>query len=395
MLMHASLGIGLESVDLETRTKCPTLIRNVIAREEVLESMGEELRVLYVALTRAKEKLIVTGTLKDPEAKVREAMNQALYHKENMAAHPVPMSFGQLAGAKRYLDWILPAVAGRGENSPFRVQIVDMSRVRGMQVEETAEQMVTRQALEEWNVEEVYDEKMQERLKQQFYYQYPYRDLEGKKLKYTVSELKKRAYLAEEAGELPYEDEPVVPLIPRFLQEEEEITGAPRGTAYHRVMELLDFTKEYDLEGTEAAIAKMCESGRIAGEMAESVKLKDILTFIHTTSGQRMKQAAEDDKLWKEQPFVLGIPVRDIYPEMTEADETMLVQGIIDVCFEEDGELVVLDYKTDKIWSEQKLLEKYQSQLEYYARALEQITGKKVREKIIYSFTMQKELAWK
>ena len=395
VLMHASLGIGLESVDLETRTKCPTLIRNVIAREEVLESMGEELRVLYVALTRAKEKLIVTGTLSDPETKVREAMNQALYHKENMAAHPTPMSFGQLAGAKRYLDWILPAVAGRGEKSPFRIQIVDMSQVRGSQIEQTAEQMVTRQALENWNVEEVYDEKMQERLKQQFYYQYPYRDLEGKKLKYTVSELKKRAYLAEEAGELPYEDEPVVPLIPRFLQGEEEITGAPRGTAYHRVMELLDFTKEYDLEGTEAAIEKMCESGRIAGEMAESVRPKDILTFIHTTSGQRMKQAAEENKLRKEQPFVLGIPARDIYPEMTEEDETMLVQGIIDVCFEEDGELVVLDYKTDKIWSEQKLLDKYQSQLEYYARALEQITGKKVREKIIYSFTMQKELAWK
>ena len=160
-------------------------------------------------------------------------------------------------------------------------------------------------------------------------------------------------------------------------------------------MELLDFSKEYDLEGTEAAIAKMRESGRIAGEMAESVRSKDVLTFLHTTSGQRMKQAAEENKLWKEQPFVLGIPARDIYPEMTEADETMLVQGIIDVCFEEDGELVVLDYKTDKIWSEQKLLEKYQSQLEYYARALEQITGKKVGEKIIYSFTMQKEIAWK
>ena len=139
----------------------------------------------------------------------------------------------------------------------------------------------------------------------------------------------------------------------------------------------------------------MRESGRIAGEMAESVRPKDILTFLHTTSGQRMKQAAEENKLWKEQPFVLGIPARDIHPEMTEADETMLVQGIIDVCFEENGELVVLDYKTDKIWSEQKLLEKYQSQLEYYARALEQITGKKVGEKIIYSFTMQKEIAWK
>ena len=395
VLMHASLGIGLESVDLETRTKCRTLIKNVIAREEVLESMGEELRVLYVALTRAKEKLIVTGTLKDPETKVREAINQAAYYKENVTDQPIPMSFGRLAGAKRYLDWILPAVAGRGEKSPFRIQIVDMSQVRGMQVEETAEQMMTRQALEDWNIEEVYDEAMQERLEQQFYYQYPYRDLEGKKLKYTVSELKKRAYLAEEAGELPYEDEPVVPLIPRFLQDEEEITGAPRGTAYHRVMELLDFTKEYDFESTEAAIEKMCESGRIAGEMAESVKPQDILTFIHTTSGQRMKRAAEENKLWKEQPFVLGIPARDIYPEMAEEDETMLVQGIIDVCFEEDGELVVLDYKTDKIWSEQKLLEKYQSQLEYYARALEQITDKKVREKIIYSFTMQKEIAWK
>ena len=81
----------------------------------------------------------------------------------------------------------------------------------------------------------------------------------------------------------------------------------------------------------------MCESGRIAGEMAESVRPKEIsLPFIHTTSGQRMKQAAEENKLRKEQPFVLGIPARDIYPEMTEEDETMLVQGIIDVCFEED-----------------------------------------------------------
>ena len=391
MVLHPELGIGLDYMDGKKRIKSPTIAKKAIAKQIDLENLGEELRVLYVALTRAKEKLILTGTLKDAPEKLEFFRQQANLSK----AADRPLSYLTREGASGYLDWILPAVAGRGERSPFRIQIVDMSQVRGLQIEQTAEQMVTRQALENWNVEEVYDEKMQERLKQQFYYQYPYRDLEGKKLKYTVSELKKRAYLAEEAGELPYEDEPVVPLIPRFLQGEEEITGAPRGTAYHRVMELLDFTKEYDLEGTEAAIEKMCESGRIAGEMAESVRPKDILTFIHTTSGQRMKQAAEENKLRKEQPFVLGIPARDIYPEMTEEDETMLVQGIIDVCFEEDGELVVLDYKTDKIWSEQKLLDKYQSQLEYYARALEQITGKKVREKIIYSFTMQKELAWK
>ena len=393
VLMHASLGIGLESVDLESRTKCPTLIRNVIAREEVLESLGEELRILYVALTRAKEKLIVTGTLKNPEEKVKK--EQGLIQSHAADAECEPMTFGQLARANTYLDWLLPAVAGRGDKSPFRIRIVDMSQVRESQIGQTAEQMLTRQALDAWNTEEVYDAAMQEQLKRQFYYQYPYHDLDGKKLKYTVSELKKRAYLAEEAGELPYEDEPVVPLIPRFLQEEEEITGAPRGTAYHRVMELLDFTKEYSLPEMEAAIHQMCESGRIAGEMADSVKPKDILGFVNTVSGRRMKEAAKKGFLWKEQPFVLGIPAKDIYPEMTEEDETMLVQGIIDVCFEEDGELVVLDYKTDKIWSAQKLLEKYQSQLEYYARALEQITGKKVREKIIYSFTLQQEIAWK
>ena len=108
-----------------------------------------------------------------------------------------------------------------------------------------------------------------------------------------------------------------------------------------------------------------------------------------------MRTAAAKGRLWKEQPFVLGIPMKDVYPEMKEGgQETVLVQGIIDVYFEEPDGLVVLDYKTDRIYSGKKLLEKYQAQLEYYARALEQITGKNVKEKIIYSFTLQEEICW-
>lgn len=138
----------------------------------------------------------------------------------------------------------------------------------------------------------------------------------------------------------------------------------------------------------------MKEQGRIPAEAADVVSAADMVHFLETNSGKRMQQAATRGRLWKEQPFVLGIPAQDIYPELQDLGEMMLVQGIIDVYFEEDGELVVLDYKTDRVYTEQKLLDRYQSQLEYYARALEQITEKKVREKIIYSFTMRKEIAW-
>ena len=108
-----------------------------------------------------------------------------------------------------------------------------------------------------------------------------------------------------------------------------------------------------------------------------------------------MTRAARKGLLWKEQPFVLGIPMEDVYPEMKGGEqETVLVQGIIDVYFEEPEGLVVLDYKTDRVRNEEELREKYQAQLEYYARALEQITGKRVQEKAIYSFTLGKEIIW-
>ena len=104
-----------------------------------------------------------------------------------------------------------------------------------------------------------------------------------------------------------------------------------------------------------------------------------------------MHQAARRGLLRKEQPFVLGVPAEEVYPEI-KSDELILVQGIIDVYFEEEDGLVLLDYKTDKIRCGQELIERYQAQLEYYAKALEQLTGKRVKEKWIYSFTLQEEI---
>ena len=189
-----------------------------------------------------------------------------------------------------------------------------------------------------------------------------------------------------------YEETEVVPLLPKFMQETDELTGASRGTAYHRVMELLDFSQEYKEETLKIQLKMYVETGKMTQDMADCIRKKDILFFLNTRTGERMKRSAGKRLLWKEQPFVLGVDAKEIYDGEQER-ELILVQGIIDAYFEEEGELVVLDYKTDQIYDENELAEKYHAQLDYYARALEQMSGKKVKEKIIYSFTMRKEIS--
>ena len=131
--------------------------------------------------------------------------------------------------------------------------------------------------------------------------------------------------------------------------------------------------------------------GRLEEEAAGCIRQADILEFLQCNSGKRMQEAARKQKLYREQPFVLGVDAKELYPE-EEDGELILIQGIIDAYFEEPDGLVVLDYKTDKVNNGKELAEKYQEQLRYYAKALEQMSGKKVKEKIIYSFTLKKEV---
>ncbi len=153
----------------------------------------------------------------------------------------------------------------------------------------------------------------------------------------------------------------------------------------------MDFTTDYGQEELQAAIAGLQEEKKLSEEMTACIRIPDILGFLHCPSGQRMHRAARQSCLFKEQPFVLGVDAKEIYPEGTSG-EVILIQGIIDVYFEEDGELVVLDYKTDRVQSAKDLKEKYHAQLEYYAEALELLLGKRVKEKIIYSFTLKQEI---
>jgi ATP-dependent helicase/nuclease subunit A len=153
----------------------------------------------------------------------------------------------------------------------------------------------------------------------------------------------------------------------------------------------LDYTREYDAESLTAELAEKVNQGLISEEMAECIRVQDILTFLETSVAGRMRKASIQGKYFAEQPFVLGMEAKEIYPE-TGSDECLLVQGIIDVYFEEEDGLVLLDYKTDKVFKAQELVDKYKAQLEYYAKALERLTGKKVTEKLIYSFALAEEI---
>ena len=141
----------------------------------------------------------------------------------------------------------------------------------------------------------------------------------------------------------------------------------------------------------EAEVERLAEDGRLSREMAECIETEDMMRFLRTKSGVRMLQAARNRKLYKEQPFVISVNASEIY-QGDLSGEKILVQGIIDVYFEEEDGLVVLDYKTDQVKSRKELAEKYHAQLEYYAHALSQLTGKTVKEKIIYSFTLKEEI---
>lgn len=416
MVVHPELGVGVDAVDLEYRTKIPTFLKKVIQRKVQLENLGEELRVLYVALTRAKEKLILIGSISNLEKKLKSFAS--IQSREQTA-----LPFGVLSRATSYFDWILPALFrnqvladllnGYGMNVPFTnamyqkevplvVEEIFPEHLILQETAEEVEQALTEELLRNWDTAYVYDERMREQIEEQFSYQYPYESMQKMKLKFTVSELKKRSEPEEEAGEILYEEPEIVPLVPNFMREKTEpgytgtLSGAFRGTAYHKFLELLDFGKSYTISQLYAEAEKFCEEGKMQPEMMESIYYKDILGLLESPLGLRLRKAAQSGCLKKEQPFVLGVSADTIYPELferqEEEEELLIVQGIIDVYFEEADGIVVVDYKTDRAASREELAERYEKQLSYYGEVLERLTGKRVKEKIIYSFARKEEV---
>lgn len=424
MVLHPELGIGLDYMDGKKRIKSPTIAKKAIAKQIDLENLGEELRVLYVALTRAKEKLILTGTLKDAAEKLEFYRQQANLSK----AADRPLSYLTREGASGYLDWILPAVLSYGDKYPVR--IVEAAELVLDEVENQLEQ--NEDLTERIEEIEAADTQLVGQLKQRFLQRYPYQVDVLRKNKYSVSELKHRAmrerFEAEQEETIPaFLEEPVTPTIPLFIQREESVEqetanrGALRGTAVHRVMECYDFASEKSVQEQMDAMEK---EEKITADMRTLVKERIVADFVSSETGKRMALAQRMGALYREKPFVMGfteeelenygfgagaqmienevqtenaqqeIVLENVSREnhMHEEDLT-LIQGIIDVFWIEDDGITVLDYKTDRVDTAQELIDRYATQLKLYADALERVfaTRKlKVKEILIYSFRLEK-----
>ena len=405
MIADADMGIGVDYVDEELRLQSKTLKKRAVALKMKLDTLGEEMRVLYVAMTRAREKLILTGMTADVDQFEAELSKQKEFGSFDRSGK---IPFSVLAGASCYLDFLFPCL---DEVTLIRPKELFLADVQGAVVEIDRKQKLL--AGKDGENKQIMTE-----LSERFEKIYPYQYLSDLFVKTTVSELKKKAIHdlsfrsmedlnlgdgakgndTEQAFTAQWFEEPeIVPYIPSFISSTEEMSGTDRGSAYHKVMELLDFAKlgecrEPDVDKQlNEQLEQFVEEGRLTVQWRESIDNRKIRTFLKSSLAKRMGRAAQLGRLRREQPFVLGLPASRLGGQFPESEQ-VLIQGIIDVFFEEDGRIIVADYKTDRVKAPEELITRYQVQLDYYAQALTRLTGKEVTEKIIYSFALGREI---
>ena len=412
LAMHPDLGVGADWIDPVNRTKTPTLLKKAVQRQIQLENLGEELRILYVALTRAKEKVYLTGCISRMEKRLE---NLEVLKKQK----DTKISYGKLVKARNYLDWILPALARHAcmdaiyrqyDRQPWIFHPLHDADVK-FSVSMISPVLLTLEAADSRSTQEIKREELlkmdgigeQEKteryrqMEERFSWEYPWREQEKIPVKITVSEVKRMQPVDEESMllyEERKEEDSYEEIVPAFIQEQEPVlTGARRGTAYHRVFECLDFTHAEEEGAIREQLIQMRDSGKLSLAAYETVKPRDILKFTQSPIGSRMGKAQAENRLFREQPFMIEVPADRIREDFS-GDESILVQGIIDAFFMEDDHLILVDYKTDRVFhgNGRELVEKYKIQLDYYGEALERIMGQKVSEKYVYSVDLQKAI---
>lgn len=397
IVLHADCGLGPECIDSEKRTRITTLKKQYIRQELKKETIAEELRMLYVAMTRAREKLILVGSTENPEKFLLSC-----------AAFGTRMNYLQISSADSYLAFLKGVVLRQLADKEYTALQADNPLV--LQVAVTGQPVVWHflpatgesgsvltqlYGPEELQKKELLLKLVKERksseqsegyraLKETLEFQYPYDKAIVAPLKTSVSELKRRK-LQEEG-----EQEAAVPAwVKRKKKETETATGisaAERGTLYHKVLELLPVSQVRTKEAFIQFLDELTECGRMTQEEAECIETDRIMAFMESNLAERMRIADEASRVKREQPFVLGVETED------GSGDYELIQGIIDLYFEEDDGVVLVDYKTDRVDTPEELTERYRIQLMYYAKAIEQIAGKKVKEIIIYSLHLSETI---
>lgn len=396
ILYHKELGFGPDFVDYKRRYSYSSTMKEAIKTRLRLETLSEEMRVLYVAFTRAKEKLIITGSVKNLES----AAGKWEHSSEKIDGK---LSEYEMISARSYLDWICPAIMNHEDgnkliNGAGMLLKPDLDSDGHWDINIYNRKMILegRAEIEDGNGEvemkdidlaesySAYGEEIEKRLG----FDYPYERASTIPAKLSVSELKR-------AKNLEFQDEDATPIFsktvikkPAFLETKGGLTSAEKGTIMHLVMQHLNLQRIDKLDKIREQIQKMVENEILKKVEAESVNIIRIEKFFKSELGNRMVNSI---KVMKEVPFTVDIPVTQVYSDLSSeiyGNESIMLQGVIDCFFEEDGEYILLDYKTDYVEDNKVdvIKERYRLQIDCYSKALERTTGKRVKGKYIYLF---------
>lgn len=369
IVLHQEMGFGPKMIDPKKKLEYNTLAKEAISTRARNESISEEMRVLYVALTRAKEKLIMVGTKKDIYRDIQIKQEQLeVCQMENK------LPVGMIKAKRSYLDWVLFTVLARKEkmNKELELIIHPMEEL----TKETLEQEETKEMV--WDTAVAISKETIQKLK----WEYAYSQASKIPSKTSVTEIKQH-------------DKPenlVTPKVtlsmPKFLAKTTALSGAEKGTIMHKVLQTLELKTQYTKEMLKEHIAKLVSNHMLTEEEADAVKIDSLYTFTQSELAKQIRNATEIEQ---EKPFYIAIPASKLY-EYT-GNEDILVQGIIDLYFrDEAGKIVLVDYKTDYVQNEQELVHKYHKQIELYQEALERALGEKVDRCYIYSLYLGKNI---
>ena len=387
VLVHPQLGLGPVCVDAQRHIQYPTIARQALERTLRREAKAEELRVLYVAMTRAKEKLVMVHTQANAGGRVADLMALS-----DCPVLPEAVDSGKCMG-----DWIMLPLLQRSEAGALRAFAGQNSEGRFF-TEETPWTVCVHDGLQFAAPAQQSDAAEEECAPQRedlpadfaaLSYRYPYAEQTAFPAKLTATQLKGRA-IDEEISE----NTTLPPRLrnlckPKFLAGKTALTGTERGTALHLVMQDLDFFCEPNEQSVRAQIEAMRAQRKLTEEQAKAADVHAIVRFLRSDLAARIRKSKQVEREYR---FSLLRPVRDF--SSLDADDSVLLQGVVDCFFEEDGELVVVDFKTDHVSRAQldERAEHYRPQLEVYSMALTRVMGKKVKEKVLYFFSAGEEV---
>ena len=365
VLVHPELGLGPKLTDTQRHVEYPTLARNAIKLRLEREMLSEEMRLLYVAMTRAKERLFITAALKDPEAAIAKA--------ESSITRPMAPEVLSQAGAMA--NWLIcAALADGGAHLAMNIGSV------------TAQ---TQAAEEQAAVIAPSDPAAAAELERNLAFVYPHAAAEKLPSKVTATELKGREEPDAEAVSLAVK--PHAPFrMPDFAKKDKPLTGTEKGIATHLVLQYMDFAKGGSREEIEGEVQRLCAQGFLSRREAEAVDVAAVARLFASDLGRRMHSCPQ---VLREFKFSLLCDAEEIYG--TAAGEQLLLQGVVDCCLDEPDGLVIIDYKTDRVRTAQEIAERgkrYRGQILSYARAMERIHGKKVKQCLLYFITPGKTL---